>query len=141
MNFKFYNTGRWVKDLTTRRTIQTEDKSIIRFTTVDRLPENLKERVEINTSTTVPFDIMCVHTDNTISIQNKSGNVSFYQPGILRLLSIEFGINLSRAIFYMKGDNDPLVTYYKGYYYMVMPVEYNKYMVQNMIKMGVISVC
>jgi len=141
MNFKFYNTGRWVRDLTTRRTIQTADKSIIRFTTVDRLPENLKERVEINTNATVPFDIMCVHTDNTISIQNKLGNISFYQPGILRLLSIEFGINLSRATFYMKSDNDPLVTYYKGYYYMVMPVEHDMYTVQSMIEMGVINTC
>ena len=141
MNFKFYNTNRWVKDLTTRRTIQTEDKSIIRFTTVDRLPETLRDRVEINTTTTVPFDIICVHTDNIISIQNKSGNISFYQPGILRLLSIKFGINLSRATFYMKSDNDPLVTYYKGYYYMVMPAKYDKYTVQNMIEMGVISVC
>lgn len=139
-----------MKDLTTKRTIQTEDESIIRFATVDRLPGELKEKVEISISTTVesfhdsirnevssPF-INTHNMTDSVLISNKQNCKSYYNSSTIRLLSINFGIDLSRAIFYMKTNNSPLVTYYKGYYYMVMPIEYNMYTVQNMIEMGVI---
>jgi hypothetical protein len=143
--WKFVDSNRTVKVMSTLRAIKNEEETIVRFKNIDKLPDKLQNQISLlkhDMITAVP-DLKYIKTVDSkiIKLQNENGNISLFNSDILRHLCIDREIDISRCQIYIKDNNSPLVTYCKGYYYMVFPMKYEDMTVANMIEHGMISVC